>query len=77
MARKPIETNHPDPPVNRVERAIRLLAEEVFLQGTNFPQRVWVVENKQVLWELVVIAPINRIKPLIHSADRLRFQSKG
>src|SRR5437762_10650823 len=76
MTRKPIQPNHPNPTVNIVQRSVCFLSEEEFLQGANLSQCLWVVEDQQILWEFVLIAPVYGIKPPIDLADRRRLQAR-
>jgi len=77
MPGQPIQGDHPDPAVHRVELRACLPLQEVFLQRTNLPQRLAMVENQQVFRDLAGIGEINLRQPLDNLIHRGRIEPRA
>jgi hypothetical protein len=74
---QPIESDHPDPFIDRVELRRCLTPQEVFLQSANFPQCFGMIEHQQFFRQLIGVGEINLRQSARHLVQGGRVETRA
>src|SRR5438093_7598308 len=77
MACEPVESNHPDPFINRVELCLRLARQEILLQSADFPECIGMIECEKFFGHLIAISEMDFAESFCHLSKCRRIQPRA